>query len=137
MTGILTVAIIIKNPEGKVLLQLRENKPDVPFANHWTLPGGKVEVGETPLQAAVRELKEETDLDTQLLFWKTYDRFGKNNLQIEQHVFIGETNIPVEGILLGEGAELRFIAEKDIQSLQIAYEFDKLIKDYFSKELKR
>jgi 8-oxo-dGTP diphosphatase len=135
MTGIPTVAIIIENPEGKVLLQLRENKPDVSFANHWTLPGGKVEIGETPLQAAVRELKEETDLDTPLFFWRMYDRCGKNNLQIEQHVFIGKTNIAVEDIFLGEGAELRFITEKDLQSLQIAYGFDKLIREFFSKEL--
>lgn len=134
MAGISTVAIILENLEGKVLLQLREDKPDVPFANYWTLPGGKVEIGETPLQAAVRELKEETDLDTQLSFWKMYERFGRNNLQIEQHVFIGKTNIPVKDIFLGEGAELRFITGKDIQALQIAYGFDKLIKEFFSKE---
>ncbi len=133
MDGIPTVAIIIENPEGKVLLQLRENKPDVPFANHWTLPGGKVEIGETPFQAAVRELKEETDLDTQLSFWKMYDRVGKNNLQIEQHVFIGKTDISLKDIVLGEGAELRFITEKDIQFLHIAYGFDKLIQEFFSK----
>ena len=65
MAGIPTVAIIIENPEGNVLLQLRENKPGVPFANHWTLPGGKVEIGETPLQAAVRELKDEIIMDIQ------------------------------------------------------------------------
>jgi len=119
---------------GEVLLQLREDKPDLPFANYWTLPGGKVESGETPLQAAVRELREETELDTPLSFWKVYERFT-HNIQIEQHVFKGITNESLENIVLGEGAALRFVTENDIQFLQIAYGFDKLLEEFFCGRL--
>ena len=131
MAGIPAVAIIIENLKGEVLIQLRENRPDLPFANQWTLPGGKVEPNETPIKAAIRELEEETGLDTPLSFWKMYERFGKNNIQIEQHVFRGITGESLENIVLGEGAALRFIAEKDIRSLQIAYGFDRLIEEFF------
>ncbi|AAL62659.1 diadenosine 5'5'''-P1,P4-tetraphosphate pyrophosphohydrolase (mutT/nudix family protein) [Pyrobaculum aerophilum str. IM2] len=36
-------------------------------AGHWDFPKGNVELGETPEQAALREIKEETGLDAELL----------------------------------------------------------------------
>ncbi len=42
------------------LLMLRRRKE--PFANHWTAPGGKIQDGEDPRQAIIREVCEETQL---------------------------------------------------------------------------
>ena len=50
-------AVVFK--EDKVLLVLRA-KP--PAENHWTIPGGSVELGETLQEAAEREIWEETGL---------------------------------------------------------------------------
>jgi len=41
---------------------LLQRKQDVHCAGLWSLPGGKLEADELPLQAAVRELREETGL---------------------------------------------------------------------------
>jgi 8-oxo-dGTP diphosphatase len=51
--------------EGKVLLELRDNKPNIPDPDRWTFPGGGIELGENHLDAVKRELKEEINLTPQ------------------------------------------------------------------------
>ncbi|TKJ17660.1 hypothetical protein CEE44_03965 [Candidatus Woesearchaeota archaeon B3_Woes] len=46
--------------DNKILLIKRVTPPYVGF---WSMPGGKIEFGEHPEQTALREIKEETDLD--------------------------------------------------------------------------
>ncbi len=63
VTPLLTVdAVIIY--KGKIVLIKRKNPP---YKDQFALPGGFVEVGETVEAAAVREAKEETGLDIELL----------------------------------------------------------------------
>ncbi|MDH2426367.1 NUDIX hydrolase [Sphaerisporangium sp. TRM90804] len=45
------------------------------FRQSWELPGGRIDPGETPRQAAVRELREETGLQIENLFFAGYARF--------------------------------------------------------------
>ena len=51
-------AVIIK--EGKIALIKRGNEPS---KGKWTIPGGLVELAESPETAVIRETKEETTLD--------------------------------------------------------------------------
>jgi len=41
---------------------LMHRHPDKPYGEKWGLPAGKLEKGETPHQAAIRELEEETGI---------------------------------------------------------------------------
>jgi 8-oxo-dGTP diphosphatase len=50
---------------GRLLAARRSAPPDL--AGRWELPGGKVEPGETPERALVRELCEELGVDTMAL----------------------------------------------------------------------
>lgn len=59
-TEIFVVAAVVTNESGELLLQKRG--PGGRHAGLWEFPGGKVESGETPENALVRELEEELDL---------------------------------------------------------------------------
>lgn len=50
-------AAVITRPDGTFLLGQRA--PDTFYAGYWEFPGGKVEPGESPREALVRELEEE------------------------------------------------------------------------------
>jgi len=52
-------SLIVTDSENALLLVKRSVEPKIGF---WCLPGGFIELGETPDQAALRELKEETGL---------------------------------------------------------------------------
>lgn len=57
---------------NKVLMQLRDNKPAIFAPGVWAVPGGRVDEGEEPDLAVVREFKEETDYSATPKFYKTY-----------------------------------------------------------------
>jgi 8-oxo-dGTP diphosphatase len=60
------IAIAVVEHEGRFLIGQRP--PGVPLAGLWEFPGGKIEIGETPEQAAVRECLEETGVQVESLF---------------------------------------------------------------------
>jgi len=54
-------AAVLRQPDGRVLLAQRPTGK--PWAGYWEFPGGKIEHGESPLQALTRELHEELGIE--------------------------------------------------------------------------
>ncbi|HEX7455912.1 MAG TPA: NUDIX hydrolase [Candidatus Nanoarchaeia archaeon] len=77
--GVTVDIVAVKN--NKIALIKRGNEP---FKGHWALPGGKVDVGETTQEAALRELKEESSLEGKVEclvgYYDNPDRDPNNNV---------------------------------------------------------
>ena len=58
-TRIPCVGAVVRDGAGRLLLIKRGHDPE---AGRWSLPGGRIEPGETDAQALVREMREETGL---------------------------------------------------------------------------
>jgi 8-oxo-dGTP diphosphatase len=56
------VGAVVKDEQGRLLLIKRGHEPG---AGLWSLPGGRIEPGETDAEALVREMREETGLAVQ------------------------------------------------------------------------
>ncbi|MFA7434552.1 MAG: (deoxy)nucleoside triphosphate pyrophosphohydrolase [Gemmobacter sp.] len=65
MQTVLVAAVALIDPDGRVLLARRPEGKSM--AGLWEFPGGKVEPGESPEAALIRELHEELGIDT----WKS------------------------------------------------------------------
>lgn len=62
MKTVLVSAVALIDVEGRVLLAQRPEGKSM--AGLWEFPGGKIEAGETPEAALIRELQEELGIDT-------------------------------------------------------------------------
>jgi ADP-ribose pyrophosphatase YjhB (NUDIX family) len=97
MTGsFLAASVAIVRRDDLLLIQ--RNRP--PSEGLWTLPGGRLEPGETPEQCAIREAKEELGLDVYGLRPLIVLRHGPYRLQ----TFATQT---FEGEIAADAAEIR------------------------------
>jgi 8-oxo-dGTP diphosphatase len=70
-----SAVILVLENEGKLLVQERLKHP---YYGFWGFPGGKIRWGETIMEAAARELEEETGLSADLTFRGVYHELTKS-----------------------------------------------------------
>jgi 8-oxo-dGTP diphosphatase len=87
-----TAAVIERN--GRILICRR--RPDQDHAGKWEFPGGKVETGETPRQALLRELREELGIEAEIGSEITRYRFQYPQRKAIQLVFFRVTEFEGE-----------------------------------------
>jgi 8-oxo-dGTP diphosphatase len=124
-------AIIFQNDDGEFLLYLRDNKPDIPFPDHWDLIGGHVEEGETPEEALVREVKEELGIELKnYSFYKTFECLKGDAYPNIKYIYTGKINIPIEEITLYEGVRAEYFPPESIPDVKFANILKSIVMDY-------
>ncbi len=112
-----STAVIIVNKDNQILLQKRSDN------GLWGLPGGLLELDETIEEGAIREVKEETNLDIKitdflgvfvnpLMTWRTQDK-----AKVFGFGFVGEVIGGMLHINDNESLELRYFEQKDLPQL--------------------
>jgi mutator protein MutT len=121
--------IILMNPEGEVLLQLRSTDERL-YPDCWTLPGGKVEEGESPEQAILREVKEELgwDLRDHSLFKVIVE--NPPDETVERYIYWGNISERAEDLQLGEGVLLKYFSARKILRLEVAFDLKPVIMQF-------
>lgn len=105
------VGIIIENNNGEFLFQLRDNNPNIKNKNKWSLFGGGVDNEESPLNAAIRELKEELGIKiskTQLKKILTITIDKQKN-----HIYKISLNKRTSELRLNEGSKMAYFKRED------------------------
>jgi 8-oxo-dGTP diphosphatase len=84
---------VVVDAQGRVLV-VRRGRP--PSAGEWTLPGGRVEAGESSEEAVLRELREETAIDGRIVASLGVVEIARESLTFAIHEYLVEA--------LGDGA---------------------------------
>jgi 8-oxo-dGTP diphosphatase len=126
--------IIFQNPEGKFLVYLRDNNPDIPFPNTWDLIGGHIEPGEIPLVALVREVKEEIGYDLKhSKYWNEYICLSGDISPNIKYIYHGIIDLPLNSLNLSEGQELRYVTVEEIENMKFANVIKIILKEFIRK----
>jgi 8-oxo-dGTP diphosphatase len=120
-----TVDIIIQMAEGAIVLIERANPP-----YGWALPGGYVDYGESLEHAAIREAREETSLDIELLGqFHTYSDLKRDSRQHNiSTVFVARASGSPKGASDARRADVFF--ENSLPK-PLVFDHSQILKDYF------
>ena len=106
------VAVFLRANNSSYLLQLRDDKPSIEFPGHWGLFGGTIENGESPCEAASRELEEEIEIRIVPEEIYEYRQYLRSNYRV--HACICDMEIPLSKLTLQEGVDLGLFSKKEI-----------------------
>ncbi len=123
-----TVDIIIemRGPGKGIVLVERKN---IPFG--WALPGGFVEYGETLEQAAVREAKEETALDIELV--RQFHAYSDPERDPRGHTITMVFVATAEGVPTArDDARAVAVLSPEEVRLPLAFDHRKILDDYIA-----
>ena len=124
-------AALLFDRDGRLLVYLRDSKPDIPFPNHWDFFGGHVEDGETPEQALVREVREEIGVEL-----KHYEHFRDYTCEKGdaypnvKHIYWARIDGEADDLMLREGQRIIAVALGEHLTLRWANILGRIVDEF-------
>lgn len=125
--------IILVNENGAVLLQLRDDKPWIPFPNMWAIPGGMMEPGESAQACIEREVREELGVTLPTGSVRFLGR-AHRSYGIE-YTFTAPCEADPRDLTLTEGQRVEWFLRPQITGMHLAYEDNAVLEDFFRGRL--
>lgn len=126
-TPFLTADIFIYNNENEFILIKRKNEP---FKGQWALPGGFVDYGETVENAAIREAKEETNIDIELK--QLINVYSDPKRDSRGHTvtiaYTAQGNFE-DKKAADDASDIKIFTFNEIDNINLAFDHEKIIKD--------
>ena len=133
-TPSLTADIFIFDDDFNFILIKRLNDP---YKDCWALPGGFVEYGETVETAAIREAKEETSIDVELIdlvnVYSKPDRDPRGHTVTVAFIAKGDLNTRKAD---SDAKEIGIFSYDEIGEMDIAFDHRQIINDCLNKAKK-
>jgi len=128
-TPLATVDIIIRLPDERIVLIERKNPP-----HGWAIPGGFVDRGESAEAAAVREAKEETSLDVELV--RQFHVYSNPDRDPRFHTLSVVFEARADGTprAADDAKNLGIFNEQEAMALDIVFDHRAILADYFAKK---
>jgi 8-oxo-dGTP pyrophosphatase MutT (NUDIX family) len=135
MTG--NAEVILVRKDGSIILQIRDNKPGIANPGLITAFGGHIEPGEEPVDAALREINEETNLNLtkdRLEFFGLYHKTkAVHGEDWDVYYFIAR-GINEEGLEVYEGTGYTVVSNQaEIAAAKASILVKQVLKDYFDR----
>lgn len=115
------IAILAQTPDGKIPI-VRQYRPAVE-AYTWEFPAGLLEVGEDPIEASRRELKEEAGLDAVSIVSLGEYFTDTGRLENKQHVFYVRTLQPNSNFVSEQGMCVAYVTLEELKARIRSKEF--------------
>jgi len=125
-------AIVFK--DNKVLLVLRANPPSEKM---WSVPGGRVELGETLQEAAEREIKEETGITIRakepVFTFEVIDRDAAGRVRFHYVIIdLAADYVSGEPYAGNDAVDTNWISAEDLKGLAVSPTTLKVLKQLFN-----
>lgn len=127
--------VLLLTKDGDIISMHRDDIPTIRDPGCYGIFGGAIEAGETPLEAAVREIKEETNLGVKpedFDLFQIYEQ-SRDNLSApaKLHVFTVK-DIDPSTLTINEGQGIKIL--KDALDPKIAKDIKIAFEDWFSRK---